>query len=51
MAFASTHFCCCAAVKRPQDYHQEIQDVMGTAFGVPEDVDEVKRQLLLLGLS
>jgi hypothetical protein len=23
-----------------QDYHQEIQDVMGTAFGVPEDVDE-----------
>lgn len=22
------------------DYHQEIQDVMGTAFGVPEDVDE-----------
>jgi len=23
-----------------QDYHQEIQDVMGTAFGVPEDIDE-----------
>ncbi|PSC76394.1 charged multivesicular body 5-like isoform B [Micractinium conductrix] len=22
------------------DYHQEIQDVMGTAFGVPEDIDE-----------
>ncbi|KAI3438934.1 hypothetical protein D9Q98_001348 [Chlorella vulgaris] len=22
------------------DYHQEIQDVMGSAFGVPEDLDE-----------
>lgn len=22
------------------DYHQEIQDVMSTAFGVPEDIDE-----------
>lgn len=32
----------CAAC--PQDYHQEIQDVMGTAFGVPEDIDEASRR-------
>lgn len=37
-----------AAVPSLQDYHQEIQDVMSTAFGVPEDIDEVCSVCLLL---
>ena len=41
----------CPAPYLLQDMHQEIQDVMGTAFGVPDDVDEDELMGELEGLE